>query len=109
MAMSPVSGTLSPTQLAVLEQIRALRAAKPLIRRDAGISSGAGGAAKPPRLWPLADDRMRATSMAANRPRGLTLNVIALISRPRPGIGRRCARLRASQRGREGAMSQAGM
>jgi hypothetical protein len=74
MATSPVSGTLSPTQLAVLEQIRALRAVKPPIQAAAPVQAAAPAAPKPAAAQPLA---ATAANSAVNRPRGSILNIIA--------------------------------
>jgi hypothetical protein len=74
MAMSPVSGALSPTQLAVLEQIRALRAAKPPVQAAAPVRPAAPVQAKPAAGQSLAT---AAANPPANRPRGSILNVIA--------------------------------
>ncbi len=81
MAISPTSG-LSQTQLAVLEQIRALRAAKPAapVQATASIQSAAPVqakpvAAQPAPAQPLATAATVAAPMPANRPRGSILNI----------------------------------
>ena len=80
MAMSPVSGTPSPAQLAVMEQIRALRAAKaPVsVQATAPVQSAAPvqmrpAAAQPAPAPPLATATATANSMLATRPRGSIL------------------------------------
>lgn len=73
MAMSPVSGALSPTQQAVIEQIRALRAAKP--PAAVAAPAPAAPAAQPKPVAVAALDR--ATSdPAPNRPRGSIINIV---------------------------------
>lgn len=77
MAMSPVSGVLSPTQLAVLEQIRALRAAKPPVAAAAPVQAPAPVQAKA--LAPAVDRtaNLAAANPQASRPRGSLLNIVA--------------------------------
>ena len=82
MAMSPVSGTPSPAQLAVMEQIRALRAAKApaSVQATAPVQSAAPvqmrpAAARPAPTQPLMPASATASSMPANRPRGSILNI----------------------------------
>jgi hypothetical protein len=79
MAISPASGALSPTQLAVLEQIRTLRAAKPaaLVQATAPVRSAMPVQAKPAAAQPLSTAAATASAMAANRPRGSILNILA--------------------------------
>ena len=83
MATSPISGALSPTQLAVIEQIRALRAAKPVapsapVQTAAPAQAAAPVVAKPAAAAPL--DRTATITAAdpppANRPRGSILNIV---------------------------------
>jgi len=82
MAISPTSGALSQTQLAVLEQIRAMRAAKPAapVQATAPVQSAARVeetpiAVRPAPTQPLATAAGAASPMPANRPRGSILNI----------------------------------
>jgi hypothetical protein len=75
MAMSPVSGALSPTQQAVIEQIRALRAAKPPVA-VAAAPAQAAPAAPPKPVAVAALDRAAASDPAPNRPRGSIINIV---------------------------------
>jgi len=82
MAISPASGALSQTQLAVLEQIRALRAAKPAapVQATAPLQSAASvhakpAAAQPVQAHPLATATAAASPMPTSRPRGSILNI----------------------------------
>jgi hypothetical protein len=82
MAISPVSGALSQTQLAALEQIRALRAAKSAAPTQAttSVQSAAPVQTKPVavQLAPaqsLATVAATAGPMPTNRPRGSILDV----------------------------------
>ena len=83
MTISPASGALSQTQLQVLEQIRAMRAAKPAapVLASAPAQSRASVQAKPATApptpaRPLATAAAAASPRpAANRPRGSILNV----------------------------------
>jgi hypothetical protein len=84
MAMSPVSGTPSPAKLAVMEQIRALRAAKTAtpVQGATPVQSTAPvqmkpAAAQPVPAQPLTTAAATAGPMAANRPRGSILNITA--------------------------------
>ncbi|HWE76370.1 MAG TPA: hypothetical protein VG328_24625 [Stellaceae bacterium] len=84
MALSPVSGTPSAAQLAVMEQIRSLRAAKTAapVQATATVQSAAPGQAKSaPVRSPVAQALTTTTAasgpMAANRPRGSILNILA--------------------------------
>ncbi|HEX4192473.1 MAG TPA: hypothetical protein VHY80_05220 [Stellaceae bacterium] len=84
MALSPVSGTPSPAQLAVMEQIRALRAAKTAtpVQATTPIQSAAPVPAKPAAIASapapsLTTASASANPMAANRPRGSILNILA--------------------------------
>ncbi|HVA14993.1 MAG TPA: hypothetical protein VNF99_17235 [Stellaceae bacterium] len=70
MAMSPVSGALSPTQLAVLAQIRALRAVKPPMQAVAPAQPAPPAAAKPVPASVAASDRPQ-----PNLARGSILNI----------------------------------
>ena len=76
MAISPASGALSQTQLAVLEQIRALRTAKATapVQATAPIQSAAQIEAKPAAAKPLAT-AATASPMPSNRPRGSIINI----------------------------------
>lgn len=74
MAMSPVSGALSPTQQAVIEQIRALRAAKPAAAVAAPVQAAPAAPPKPVALAAL--DRAAAADPAPNRPRGSIVNIV---------------------------------
>jgi hypothetical protein len=76
MALSPAFGALSQTQLQVLEQIRAMRAAKPAapVPATASVRAAASVQVKPAAAQPLASDAA-AASMPANRPRGSILNI----------------------------------
>jgi hypothetical protein len=73
MATSPISGALSPTRLAALEQIRALRAAKPVQPVPFLQAPAAPVDAKPAAAQPLAT----AAPPPGNRPRGSILNILA--------------------------------
>jgi hypothetical protein len=73
MATSPISGALSPTQLAALEQIRALRAPKPVETAPVLQAPAAPVAAKRAAAQPLAT----AAAPPGNRPRGSILNILA--------------------------------
>jgi hypothetical protein len=83
MAMSPVSGTPSPAQLAVMEQIRALRAAKPAASAQATAPVQSASplvqakpiAAQQAPAQPLATATAATGPMPANRPRGSILNI----------------------------------
>ncbi len=82
MAISPASGALSPTQLAVMEQIRALRAAKPAapVQATALVQSAAPVQTKPVAARPAPAQMLATVSavsgpMPANRPRGSILNI----------------------------------
>ena len=82
MAISPASGALSQTQLQVLEQIRALRAAKTAapVQATAPVQSATPVQAKPAIAQPvppqpLATATTAANAMPANRPRGSILNI----------------------------------
>ncbi|HEY1504647.1 MAG TPA: hypothetical protein VGF92_10130 [Stellaceae bacterium] len=84
MAISPVSGSPSPVQLAVMEQIRALRAAKNVapVQGAAPVQSTAPVQARPAAAQssPAAQALSMATGSGAppaNRPRGSILNIIA--------------------------------
>ena len=82
MAASPVSGTLSQTQLAVLEQIRALRASRPVqaaapIQATAPAHAAVPISAKPPAAQALGPAvATTASAVPANRPRGSILNIV---------------------------------
>ncbi|HEY3918121.1 MAG TPA: hypothetical protein VGL83_10025 [Stellaceae bacterium] len=69
MATAPISGTLSPAQQAVLEQIRALRAAKP-VRTAPAVAEAAPVQAKP--VAAAASARPQAV-----RGRGSIVNIVA--------------------------------
>jgi hypothetical protein len=85
--MSPASGALSPTQLAVLEQIRMLRAAKPPVAVTTPVQAAPPLAAKPAvtaldrpaanySAGNLSTGTLAATNPTqANRPRGSILNI----------------------------------
>ena len=83
MAISPASGALSQTQLAVLEQIRALRAAKPATPVQATtpmVKSAAPLEAKPVAAravpaQPLAMTAAAASPIPGYRPRGSIVNI----------------------------------
>ena len=78
MAVSPVSGALSQTQLAVLEQIRALRAAKPAAAvqaTTAPVRVATPIKAKPIAAQLLATAAPAAGPISANRLRGSILNI----------------------------------
>jgi len=84
MALSPASGALSQTQLHVLEQIRAMRAAKPAapVQANAPAQTAASVQAnpapirpKPATAQPLATTAATASHMPVNRPRGSILNI----------------------------------
>jgi hypothetical protein len=84
MALSPVSGTPSPAQLAVMEQIRALRAAKTAtpVQATAPVQSARPVQAKPVAAQPTPAQPLATASAAsgatpANRPRGSILNILA--------------------------------
>jgi hypothetical protein len=82
--MSPVSGTPSPAQLAVMEQIRALRAAKApaSVQATAPVQSTAPVRAKPSAVSSAPAQTLTTASavsgsMPSNRPRGSILNILA--------------------------------
>ena len=80
MAISPASGALSQTQLAVLEQIRALRAAKPVqlaapVQASAPVRAAAPSQAKPLAAQPVVT--AAADVPPANSRRGSILNIVA--------------------------------
>ena len=81
MAISPVSGALSQTQLQVLEQIRAMRAAKPAVPTPATAPIRSAAPVEPmplatqPAPQPLATAAATASPLPANRPRGSILNI----------------------------------
>jgi len=82
MAMSPVSGTPSAAQLAVMEQIRALRAAKPpaSVQATAPAQSAAPVQAKPAAIQSVPAQAFTTAAsgpMPSNRPRGSLLNILA--------------------------------
>jgi hypothetical protein len=84
MAIAPASGAISQTQLAVLEQIRALRAAKApaSVQATAPVQSAAPVQAKPAAAQlapaqPLALAASAGSPMPVNRPRGSILNIVA--------------------------------
>jgi len=82
MAMSPVSGTPSAAQLAVMEQIRALRAAKApaSVQSVAPIQSAAPVQAKPAVIQSAPAQTFTTAAsgpMPSNRPRGSLLNILA--------------------------------
>jgi hypothetical protein len=81
MALAPVSGTPSPAQLAVMEQIRALRAAKSAspVQATAPVQSVAPVQAKPAAVRPTATQSLTTASgsMPTNRPRGSIFNILA--------------------------------
>jgi hypothetical protein len=74
MALSPASGALSQTQLAVLEQIRALRAAKATapVQAMAPVPAPAEVKSAAAPGQPLATET---SAVSANRPRGSILNI----------------------------------
>ena len=80
--MSPVSGTPSPAQLAVMEQIRALRAAKTAtpVQSASPVPSAAPVRAKPSAVFAAPAQSLTTASAASgpiptNRPRGSILNI----------------------------------
>jgi hypothetical protein len=82
MALSPVSGTPSPAQLAVMEQIRALRAAKSAapVQATTPVQSTVPVQAKPAAVssaptQPFPKASASADPMPAGRPRGSILNI----------------------------------
>jgi hypothetical protein len=78
--MSSISGTPSPAQLAVMEQIRALRAAKTAtpVQATTHVQATTPVQAKPAAARPaMTQPPATASSMPANRPRGSILNIIA--------------------------------
>jgi hypothetical protein len=81
MALSPVSSTPSAAQLAVMEQIRALRAAKTAtpVQATTRAQATAPVQAKPSTVSAPAQSLSAASAaagpMAANRPRGSILNI----------------------------------
>jgi hypothetical protein len=82
MSISPASGAPSQTQLAVLEQIRAMRAAKApaSVQAPAPVPSAAPVQMKPAAAQPaqaLATATATPSAMPANRPRGSILNIVA--------------------------------
>jgi hypothetical protein len=79
MAMSSVSGTPSPAQLAVMEQIRALRAAKTAapVQSASPVPSAAPVQAKPSAVSAAPAQSLTTASgpIPTNRPRGSILNI----------------------------------
>ena len=75
MAMVSASGGISPTQQAALEQIRALRAARP----PAAVTAPAAPVAAPvqarPASNPIAMLTQNTGAPPANRPRGSIINI----------------------------------
>jgi hypothetical protein len=77
MAVSSVSGAVSPTQLAVLEQIRALRAARPSAAAAAPVQPSPPVQAKAAVAAVDHTANLAAADPQANRPRGSILNIVA--------------------------------